>query len=96
MNITRLIVTIMITFLPALALAHGGHKHVVGTVTSNNATTLVVKTTSGNVSVPLSSATKYYHGNSTKHAATASDVANDMRVVVHLGGDGKAVEVHIP
>ena len=96
MNMRRFIVTIIITFVPALILAHGGHKHVIGTVVSMNATSIVVKTTSGNVSVPLSSATKYYHGSTTKHAATAGDVANDMRVVVHLGGDRKAVEVHLP
>jgi Cu/Ag efflux protein CusF len=82
--------------VPALVFAHGGHKHVPGTVESMNASTITVKTSTGLISVPLSASTRYFRGSNTKHPATANDVENAMRVVVHLGGDGKALEVHIP
>lgn len=87
---------LVVLIAPTIALAHGGHKHVSGTVVSVDQTAIVVKTSTGNVSVPLSSATRYYHGSSTNHPASANEVENGMRVVVHLGGDGKAAEVHIP
>src|SRR2546428_7361172 len=87
--------TVLLIF-PTLVFAHGGHKHVSGTVVSADKAAIVVKTATGNVSVPLSSTTKYYHGSDAKHPATSNEVESGMRVVVHLGGDGKAVEVHIP
>src|SRR5437763_15757819 len=82
--------------VPASLLAHGGHPHVLGTVASINATTIVVTTSAGSKSVGLAGATKFYRGSGESHPATAADVKTGMRVVVHLGGDGKAVEVHIP
>ena len=57
---------------------------------------LVVKTSTGNVSVPISNTTRFYHGSGTEQEATAAEVQKGMRVVVHLDGEGKAVEVHIP
>jgi hypothetical protein len=87
---------VLILIVPALAFAHGGHKHVVGTVASVNETTIQVKTSTGSTSVPLSAATRYYRGSGSKHPATAHEVQTGMRVVVHLGADGKAAEVHIP
>jgi hypothetical protein len=84
------------SLIPALAFAHGGHKHVIGTVSSVASKILVVKTSTGNVSVPISNTTRFYHGRGTQQEATAAEVQKGMRVVVHLGADGKAVEVHIP
>jgi hypothetical protein len=81
---------------PSLALAHGGHAHVVGTVEQITSTTITVKTASGTKSVLLSPATRYYRGSDTDHPANAGDVKAGMRVVVHEGADGKAAEVHIP
>ena len=81
---------------PAVVLAHGGHKHVMGTVLSANAKRFVVKTADGDVTVPISNTTRFYHGTSTKQPATVSEVEEGMRVVAHLGADGKAVEIHIP
>jgi len=82
--------------VPALALAHGGHKHVSGTIASVGEASIVVKTSTGNVSVSTSPETKYFRGSDTKHPTTADELKTGMRVVVHLGGDGKALEVHIP
>lgn len=96
MKIRSDLIALALLIVPTLALAHGGHKHVSGTVVSADNTAIVVKTSTGNVSVPVSSTTRYYHGNDTKHPATASEVEIGMRVVVHLGADENAVEVHIP
>jgi Copper binding periplasmic protein CusF len=96
MRLRLTLFAVVLLIVPTLVSAHGGHKHVSGTVVSADKTAIVVKTSAGNVSVPVSSTTKYYHGSDTKLPATASEVESGMRVVVHLGGDGKAVEVHIP
>jgi|SRR5581483_5195987 len=82
--------------IPVLAFAHGGREHVLGTVASIDEHTIVVRTKSGDVSVPLAAATRYFHGSGTKHPARADEVRDGMRVVVHYGADGRAAEVHIP
>src|SRR5262249_43237135 len=83
--------------VPLVAFAHGGHKHVMGTVSDLTAEQIVVKAKDGDASsVPLTANTKYYFGAKTDHAANADDVKVGMRVVVHLDGEGKAIEVHIP
>ena len=87
---------LVLLLLPVMVAAHGGHKHVMGSVVSVSSESLVVTTSGGEVAVPLSNATKYYRGSSTRHAANRDAVSKGMRVVVHLGADGKAVEVHIP
>ncbi len=86
----------LLVLVPAAAFAHGGHKHVIGTVVTFSATEIVVKTDTGNTTVPLSAATHYYHGSGTSHAASPAEVKSGMRVVVHPGGDGVAAEVHVP
>ena len=93
----RLIFFAVVSLIVApLAFAHGGHKHVIGTVSSVASKILVVKTSTGNVSVPISNTTRFYHGSGTEQEATAAEVQKGMRVVVHLDGEGKAAEVHIP
>jgi hypothetical protein len=92
---TRLF-SIVLLFVPLILSAHGGHKHVMGTVVSVSSESLVVTTSKGDVSVPLSSDTKYYRGSSTRQGASRDDVSNGMRVVIHVAPDGKAIEVHIP
>ena len=93
----RLILFAVVSLIVApLAFAHGGHKHVIGTISSVASKTLVVKTSTGNVSVPISNTTRVYHGSGTQQEATPAEVKKGMRVVVHLGADGKAIEVHIP
>jgi|SRR5438105_9712936 len=92
----RLILFAVVSLIPVLAFGHGGHKHVIGTVASISSKALVVKTTGGNVSVPISNTTRFYHGSGTQQEATPSELRKGMRVVVHLDAAGKAVEVHIP
>ena len=94
--IKRLIIILYVFMIPAVLFAHGGHKHVMGSVASVNATTLMVKTSTGNVSVPLSKSTKVYRGSGTGQPATLAEIKRGMRVVAHLDGNGTAVEVHIP
>ena len=95
MKTRQFLVNLVLATFATIAFAHGGHKHVIGTVESMSATTIVVKTAAGSTSVPLSTETKYFRGSDTKHPAKASEVENKMRVVVHLGADGKAAEVHM-
>jgi hypothetical protein len=78
----------------ALAVAHGGHPHVLGTVTALTADHIAVKTKDGKtVSVPFTAATKFLKGD---QPATAADAKVGSRVVVHLGEGDVAVEVHLP
>jgi hypothetical protein len=76
-----------------LALAHGGHVHVMGTVTAVAADHLEVKTKDGKtVTVPLAKTTLYSKGN---QKATPADVHVGNRVVVDLGAGGAAEEVRL-
>jgi uncharacterized protein YabE (DUF348 family) len=90
------VVALAMILISTSILAHGGHPHTVGTVVSISADAIVVKTSAGEKSVGLTESTKYYHGSDEGHPAAAADVKAGMRVVVHLGGDGKAAEVHVP
>jgi len=92
----RLLFIFALVLVPVVAFAHAGHKHVTGTIVTFSATEIVVKTDSGNTTVPLSASTRYYHGSGTSQGATPAEVKSGMRVVVHPGADGRAVEVHIP
>lgn len=96
MKIRVTVLAAVMLIVPALAFAHGGRKHVMGTVASMRPDTITVKTKTSTVSIPLSSATRYYHGSGTKNPARADEVRDGMRVVVHYGADGRAAEVHIP
>ncbi len=82
--------------VPLLAYAHGGHKHVIGTVSSIRSNSLGVKTSTGNVLVPISKTTRFYRGSGTRQKANADDAQKGMRVVVHLDAAGDALEVHLP
>lgn len=87
------ILTLLIILIAAFALAHGGHPHVLGTVTALTADHIEVKTKDGKtVSVPLTKTTKFLKGD---QPATAADAKVGSRVVVHLGEGGVAVEVHL-
>jgi hypothetical protein len=96
LKVRLILFAVVSVIVPPLVFAHGGHKHVIGTISSVASKTLVVKTTTGNVSVPISNTTRFYHGSGTQQEATAAEVQKGMRVVVHLDGDGSAAEVHIP
>ena len=93
----RKITTVLsLTFLllASIALAHEGHKHVLGTVTAVTAEHLEVKTKDGKaVTVPLTKTTRYLKG---KKEANQADVHVGDRVVVDLEKSGAAEEVRLP
>jgi hypothetical protein len=91
---SMVLTAILILLASGLALAHGGHAHVMGTVTAAAADHLDVKTKDGKVvTVPIAETTQYSRG---KEKAARSDVRVGERVVVHLGAGGVAVEVKLP
>ena len=94
MKTRQVLLNLVLAAVATAAFAHGGHKHVVGTVVSKSATIIVVETSTGSTSVPLSTDTKYFRGSGTKHPAAESGIEKGVRVVIHLGADGKAAEVH--
>ena len=93
----RFLIAAVIALAPLVAFAHGGHKHVMGTIVSVTSSAIDVKGSDGHeTTVALTSATKFFHGSDTAHRAELADLKAGERVVVHLGADGKAVEVHVP
>jgi len=65
--------------------AHGGGRHVMGTVSAVDASHVEVKTNEGKiVSARLDKETKYFRGNAP---ATLADVKIGMRIVLHLTAD---------
>lgn len=77
-----LIPALFCTFLlSALAFAHGGMEHVMGTVTAITDHSLSVKTNDGEITaVEFDDETKFLKGDD---AATAKDVQVGSRVVIH-------------
>jgi len=77
-----LILALFCTLLPsALAFAHGGMDHVMGTVTTITDHSLSVKTRNGAVTtVEFDGETKFVKGDT---AATAQDLEVGSRVVMH-------------
>lgn len=85
-----LIIAIAVMLLvPALVLAHGGHKHkiIMGTVKTVNASRIEVTTTSGkDVEVPLARNTMFMRGDKMVGIDQAKP---GTRVVIVLGEDDK-------
>lgn len=93
----RLWIAAAIALAPLAAFAHGGHKHVQGTIESVTANAIDVKGSDGHdTTVALTTSTKFFHGADTTHPAALADLKPGERVVVHLGADGKALEIHVP
>jgi hypothetical protein len=67
------------------AMAHGGMKHVIGTVEKVTADTVTVKTAEGSVEVKLVSNTVYLSVGADKvsHPAKLADLHVGQRVVIH-------------
>ncbi|MFY9644959.1 MAG: DUF5666 domain-containing protein [Terriglobales bacterium] len=96
-NVTlSIIATIAILALSINAFAHGDQQHVMGTVTQIDATSITVKTTTGEVkTVMILADTKFAKGAST---ITQHDVKVGDRVVIHAKPQGNmlhATEVRI-
>ena len=84
---------VAVLLVTPLALFAHGHGHVQGTVHAIGAAQIDVKTSDGKSrKVALTGRTKYVRGDA---AAAISDVKPGERVVVHLGEDGSALEVHL-
>ena len=92
MRVIRAALVAMI--LPAIAFAHAGGRDVRGTIVKIEKATVVVERTDGvRESIPLTAATTYRAG---KAAARWSDMRVGSRIVVHVGHDKNAIEVHLP
>lgn len=81
--------------VPHFIFAHGGLRHLKGTIAKISPASIVVTHTDGktNETVALTNATTYKVGDA---AGTFNDLRVGSRVVVHFGHDGKAAEVHLP
>jgi hypothetical protein len=81
-------------FLPAIALAHAGGRDIRGTIVKVDQAAVLVKRTDGvRESIPLTASTSYRVGSAAGHW---EDMQAGSRIVVHIGHDGKAIEVHLP
>ena len=78
MKLSTIIISVA---LAAIAFAHGGFEHVMGTVVKSEKNVLTVKTDKGNVDVKLDAKTAITKGDSK---AMASDLMPGLRVVVDL------------
>jgi hypothetical protein len=76
------------------AFAHAGGRDIWGTILRFDRRVVVVKRTDGkSETVPLASPTVYRVG---AVAGTWGDMRKGSRVVVHIGHDGTAIEIHLP
>jgi hypothetical protein len=90
-RIVAALILALALLIPGFALAHGGHGHVMGTVSTIAADHLEIKTKDGKiVSVPLNSETKFFKG---KEKAARADLQVGDRVVAHLDAKGIAGEI---
>jgi len=85
----------ILLFLSTMVFAHGNEKHVIGTVTKVDDTSIVVKTKEGDKTVMMMPTTKFMKGTA---AITKKDVRVGDRVVIHAMPMGEmlhATEVKI-
>ena len=85
----------ILLFLSTMVFAHGNEKHVMGTVTKVDDTSIVVKTKEGDKTVMVMPTTKFMKGTA---ALTQKDVKVGDRVVIHAMPMGEmlhATEVKI-
>jgi Domain of unknown function (DUF5666) len=86
----------LIVIYSSVALAHGDQQHVMGVITAIDASSISVKTTTGEVKVVMiQPTTKFLRGTS---AITQQDVKVGTRVVIHAKPEGKilnATEVKV-
>ena len=91
----RLLLFGALLLVPAFIFAHGGLRDLKGTIARISPAEIIITHTDGKTSetVGLTNATIYKVGSA---AGTWNDLRVGSRVVVHLGHDGKAMEVHVP
>jgi hypothetical protein len=79
---------------PIAMYAHAGGRDIRGKIVSFDHRVVVVKRVDGKTErVPLADSTTYRVGSA---AGTWTSLREGSRVVVHIGHDGKAIEVHLP
>jgi hypothetical protein len=86
----------LIMLTACAAMAHGDKKHVIGTLETINADSIVVKTADGkSVEVKLVASTMYvsHVGNEDKSARLSDLVVGD-RVVIHATPNGETLEAN--
>lgn len=90
----RLLLSLTLLSASALAFAHGGLTHVMGTVAAMSARSVDVKTTDGKLAtVVLDPATKWMKGTGS---ITEGDVHTGDRVVIHARPvNGKLIAVEV-
>jgi len=80
--------------LASAAFAHAGGRDIRGTIIRFDRRVVVVKRADGkSETVPLASPTVYRVGAA---AGKWDDMRKGLRVVVHIGHDGTAIEIHLP
>ena len=85
---------LLAALLPIAALAHGGGRDIKGTIVRFDAERVVVNRVDRQVeAVPLTRSTTYRVG---QKAGSWRDLRAGSRVVVHIGHDGTALEIHLP
>ena len=93
-NFSKIVSALLMIALPAIAFAHAGGRDIRATIVRFDERVLVVKHADGkSESVPLASTTQYRVG---ARAGEWKSMRAGSRVVVHIGHDGKAIEVHLP
>ena len=90
MNIITSAAVGLLLLAPAV-FAHGGFEHVQGTVVKVDNGVLTVKTAKGNVAVKLNAKTEITRDT---HAAPATDLKPDTRVVVDVAEGDKERNAH--
>jgi hypothetical protein len=92
MNIIRS--AVLAALIPITALAHSGGHDIRGTIAKFDRHVVVVKRVDGKTEgVPLADSTTFRVGKTT---ADWQSMREGSRVVVHIGHDGKAIEVQLP
>jgi hypothetical protein len=77
-----LLTMLSLTLLPAIAIAHGGEEHVIGTVTKISAASVTVKTTEGKT-VEVGFDAKMTTYERAKQPIQKADIKIGDRIVIH-------------
>ena len=94
MNMNIIKAAILAAMIPVVAFAHGGGRDIRGTIAKFDQHVVVVKRVDGKIeSVPLTDSTVFRVGDA---AADWQSMRAGSRVVVHIGHNGKAIEVQLP
>ena len=92
MNIIK--AAVLAAMIPIVAFAHSGGRDIRGTIMKFDQRVVVVKRVDGKTeSVPLADSTVFREGSAT---GDWKSMRAGSRVVVHIGHNGRAIEVQLP